>query len=747
MLNITALSTIIINGVLAGYKVKADNDVRDVRLDLIMKLMKDKEVKFTNLAVNSSGNIVMLENDKPVFVERSEHCNSLSKQPVTAQVKSLSSNNDIDRMKQLVILLNKARKSYEQDDKELMSNKEYDALYDELSGLEKKLGTTMSNSPTVNVGYEIVSSLPKETHPEPMQSLEKTKELQDVRNFTHVDTVLSYKMDGLTVVLTYNNGELVKAVTRGNGTVGELVTNNARQFKNIPHRIPFKGELIVRGEAVITYKDFEFINNKIPESEAKYKNPRNLASGSVRQLDSRITASRNVRFVAFKLVSASGMQLDSVYNSFKFLSDLGFEIVKFKLVNRENVIDSVNSFTNYVKDGKLEYPVDGLVLVYNNIKYGKSLGSTAKTPRDSLALKWEDEVSETVLKDIEWSPSKTGLLNPVAIFEPVDIEGSTVARASLHNVSILKELELGIGDKITVYKANMIIPQVDDNLTRSNTYNIPRRCPVCGCETVIHVEPSSGVKTLYCPNELCLAKGNSLFAHFVSRDAMNVVGISDSILETLISEEFIDPKDYSSLYHLDDYEEDIIDLDGFGVTSYNKMIKAIDASRRVKVPNLIYALSIPNVGLQTAKIISKHFNNDIDDITSASVDELMEIDGIGDTIAESVYDYFSDEENFKVFTRLLDELDIITESSVVSSGMEGVTICVTGAVEIFSSRNQVKDIVESMGGKLTGSVSKSTNYLVTNDITSGSNKNRAAAQYGIPILTEKEFIDKFNIKV
>lgn len=656
-------------------------------------------------------------------------------------------NEDVNiKMKALVDKLNKARYYYEQLDKEIMSNYEYDKLYDELKMLEDKTGIILDDSPTINVGsnkleFESVSKLKKEKHDTPMLSLDKTKEVGKLKEFlnNHLG-MLSWKLDGLTVVLTYKNGVLVKAVTRGNGEIGEVVTHNAIHFIGVPKTIKFKGELVIRGEAVISYSDFEKINNKL-DVEAKYKNPRNLSSGSVRQLDSKISASRNVRFFAFNLVKAEGEQLNYVEDCIKFLNNLGFKFVRTLKVNSDNIGEAVKTFSNNIKSNDI--PSDGLVLTYNDIKYGKSLGRTAKFPKHSIAFKWVDDIAETTLREIEWSPSRTGLINPIAIFDPVELEGTTVVRASVHNVSIVKELELGIGDRIRVYKANMIIPKIQDNITRSGTCVIPSHCPACGGETEVRMIDES--ESLYCLNDNCPAKGIKLYKHFVSRDAMNIEGLSEATLQRFVDEGLINK--LSDIYDINKYKEEIISLEGFGVKSYEKLIASIDKSRNVKLANLIYALGISNVGLNTAKLICKTFNNDLKSTVTADYNSLTRINGIGDTVALSFTSYFRNKKNVDNFVELVKKLHIVKEEVSQNNSMSGMTFCVTGAVEIFPNRRAIKDLIESMGGKLTGSVSRSTSYLVTNDTTSGSNKNKKASEYGIEILSERQFIDKFNIEI
>ena len=649
----------------------------------------------------------------------------------------------ITEMKELIDKINNATLVYEQGKDEVLSNNEWDKLYDRLKYLEDNTGIILEDSPTQHVGYEVVSELTKEKHSVPMLSLNKTKETGTLKEFLGDKTgIMSWKLDGITIVLTYNNGKLLKAVTRGNGEVGEVVTNNARTFKNLPLNIGFKGKLVLRGEALISYSNFNRINERLAAGE-RYKNPRNLCSGSVRQLDSNVTAKRNVIINIFTLVESDGLEFESVKQQLEWVKGLGFDVVENVEVSYSNIDDTIHYFSNKIKTYDL--PSDGLVLTYDDIKYGKSLGVTSKFPRHSIAFKWKDEEAITKLKEIEWSPSRTGLINPIAVFDPVELEGTTVSRASIHNISILESLELGYGDRIKVYKANMIIPQVKDNLDRTNTVEIPDVCPVCGKETIINIEESSGVKTLYCTNNMCMAKGIRGLSHFVSRDAMNIDGISKATLDRFVGEGYIEK--CSDIYNLDRYMADIISLDGFGEKSYNKIISAIDSSRKVKLSNLIYALGIPNVGLSTAKLICNSIGGDVDDVVNATYTQLISIDGIGETIAYSFENYFNDSENMDNFNELIEELEIQPESDVEDSSMQGLTFCVTGAVYRFSNRRQVKNIIESHGGKLTGSVSKSTDYLVTNDTGSGSSKNKKAAEYGIDILTEDEFIEKFSINL
>ena len=643
----------------------------------------------------------------------------------------------MERMRELVELLNRARRAYEQDDTEIMSNYEYDQLYDELLGLEKELNTTLASSPTVNVGYEVLSELPKERHESPMLSLDKTKEVGRLKEFLgDQKAVISWKLDGLTIVLTYRGGTLAKAVTRGNGEVGEVVTINARVFQNLPLNIPYQGELVLRGEGVISYKDFEKINEEIGDADAKYKNPRNLCSGSVRQLNNEITAKRRVRFYAFTLVSAEGIDFrNSRQYQMQWLREQGFDVVENHLVTGGTIDEEVAWFARHIE--KNELPSDGLVLVYDDIAYGQSLGATAKFPRDSFAFKWADEIRETTLREIEWSPSRTGLINPVAVFEPVELEGTTVSRASVHNISIMEELELGVGDRITVYKANMIIPQIAENLTRSGVKDIPEVCPVCGGATRIAMENET--KTLYCTNPKCQAKHVKSFTLFVSRDAMNIEGLSEATLEKFIANGYV--KDLTDLFHLDRYAEEIKNMDGFGEKSYENLRNSINNARTTTLPRLVYSLGIPNIGIANAKVICRALGNDPERVMNASAEELNEIPGVGEVIAKAYVDYFADEEHRDVYRRLLEEVDIPKEEETADGQkFAGVNFVITGSVEHFANRAEVKEEIEKRGGKVTGSVTSKTNYLINNDVNSTSSKNRKARELGIPIISEEEFL-------
>lgn len=648
----------------------------------------------------------------------------------------------LERIKELVNLLNEAGKTYYQEDREIMSNYEYDALYDELVQLEKETGVILSDSPTIRVGYEILSELPKVRHDMPMLSLDKTKEVENLKEWLGTQAgLLSWKLDGLTIVLTYREGKLFSAVTRGNGEVGEVITNNAKVFKNIPLNIKYTGDLVLRGEAVIKYSDFEKINAEIEDVEAKYKNPRNLCSGSVRQLNNEITAKRKVHFFAFHLVSTSGNveYRNSRLNQLLWLKDLGFDIVETKTVTGENLDAAVLWFSEQVV--KNDVPSDGLVLTYDDIAYGRSLGTTAKFPRDSIAFKWMDEIRETKLTEIEWSASRTGLINPIAVFDPVELEGTTVSRASIHNISIMEALELGIGDTIQVYKANMIIPQIADNLTRSGHIEIPDECPVCKHPTQIRQE--NDVRSLYCTNPDCLAKKIKSLTHFVSRDAMNMEGLSEATIEKFIAKGMI--HELADLFHLARYKEEIVTMEGFGEKSYRNLIASVEKARDVSAAKFLYSLGIQNIGLSNAKLICREYHDNFDEIRNAEKDRLLTIPGVGEVIADTFLEFFKDEDNQVIVDDLLKEIRLekaeITEEDLALSGR---TFVITGSLEHFTNRNELKELIEQKGGKVTGSVTAKTDYLINNDNLSGSSKNKKAKELGIAIITEEEFIKMFG---
>jgi DNA ligase (NAD+) len=642
-------------------------------------------------------------------------------------------------MKEKIKLLNEANKAYYQENREIMSNYEYDKLYDELHEMEEETGTVLSNSPTIRVGYELLSNLPKERHERVMLSLDKTKEISVLRDWLgERKGVLSWKLDGLTIVMTYEEGKLTKAVTRGNGEIGEVVTNNAKFFTNIPVNISYKGSLVLRGEAVISYSDFDKINEQIPETEGKYKNPRNLCSGSVRQLNNKITAERNVRFYAFSVVKADADFKNSRIEQLNWLKNQGFSVVEFKKV-ASDIEEAVKWFEEHINDNDL--PSDGLVLTFDDIKYGESLGSTAKFPRDSIAFKWKDEVKETKLLEIEWSASRTGLINPIAIFEPVELEGTTVSRASVHNLSIMEELELGIGDTINVYKANMIIPQVSDNLTRSNNAEVPEHCPVCGGETVI--KNDNDIKTLYCINDECLAKQIKSFTHFVSRDALNIEGLSEATIEKLIAKGLV--KELADIFHVEKYKDIITKMEGFGEKSFNNLVNSVNKARKTTAARLLYSFGIANIGLSNAKLISRKFNDDWDKIQNAKFEELIEIGGIGEVMANSYVKFFGDEKKKAIVEDILKEVEIEVSSKTSSEQIfENYIFVITGSVEHFKNRDELKALIEEKGGKVTNSVTSKTNYLINNDNLSNSSKNKKAKELGIEIITEEQFLQRLN---
>lgn len=643
----------------------------------------------------------------------------------------------IQRMKELSGILKEASRAYYAEDREIMSNLEYDALYDELVKLEEETQMVLAGSATTTVGYEAVDELPKEAHESPMLSLDKTKDREVLRGFIgEHKTLLSWKMDGLTVVFTYNQGSLQKAVTRGNGVVGEVITNNARVFDNVPLKIPYQGELTLRGEAIITYSEFEKINSEIEDVDARYKNPRNLCSGSVRQLNNEITAKRHVCFYAFSLVKAEGVNFaNSRQQQMEWLKDQGFEVVEYRVVTSDTLDEAMEYFSIQIEHN--DFPSDGLVALYDDIAYGDSLGRTAKFPRNAFAFKWADEMAETTLEEIEWSPSRTGLINPVAIFTPVELEGSTVSRASVHNISIMRKLELGIGDRIKVYKANMIIPQIGENLTKSGVKDIPEICPACGGKTVI--EKVNDVESLYCRNPECPAKAIKGFTLFVSRDAMNIDGLSEATLEKFIARGFI--RDFGDIFEIDRYKDEIIQMEGFGEKSYENLIESLNRAKKTELPRVLYALGIPSIGVANAKMICKELGYDMEKIRHVSEEELAAIDGIGPVIAKSFVDYFKKEGRQEKLDHLLSHLELGEAPKQKEEQIfHGMNFVITGSVEHFSNRKEVKEEIEKRGGKVTGSVTSKTNYLINNDTQSSSSKNKKAKELGIPIISEETFI-------
>lgn len=638
----------------------------------------------------------------------------------------------IEQMQNLIVLLNQAAKAYYQESREIMPNHEYDRLYDLLESLEQETGVILSKSPTTRVGYEVLSDLPKEKHPQKMLSLDKTKDVEQLKSWLgDKEGVLSWKLDGLTIVLTYEGGKMVKAVTRGNGEIGEVITANARAFSNLPLSIPFKERLVLRGEAVISYPDFEKINETITDEGAKYKNPRNLCSGSVRQLNSAVTAERHVRFYAFALVSADGIEFKERTQQFDWLAEQGFAVVQHKRVTAVNMEETVKWFENEIEDNI--NPSDGLVLSYNDIAYGQSLGTTAKFPRDSIAFKWRDEIKETTLKEIEWSASRTGLINPVAIFEPVELEGTTVSRASVHNISVMRELKLGVGDRIKVYKANMIIPQIAENITGTDSVEIPSECPVCGAHTNIHDE--NGVQTLICPNPECLAKQIKSFTHFVSRDAMNIEGLSEMTIEKLIARGVI--KELADIFHVEKYKKEITEMEGFGEKSFANLKKSIEKARNTTVQRFLYSLGIPNIGTANARIIARHCHNSWQRVQNLSKEELMTIDGIGEVMADAFVGFFANPAKAHIVEDLLKEIQLDEEFEAAGAAFEGLTFVITGSLNHYENRDALKAEIERQGGKVAGSVSAKTSFLINNDLLSQSGKNKKAKELGIRIIDEE----------
>ena len=652
------------------------------------------------------------------------------------------------RIEELVELLNQAGKAYYQEGKEIISNLEYDKAYDELVRLEEETGIVLSASPTQNVGYSVATALPKEEHASPMLSLDKTKSVETLQSFLGEQKgILSWKLDGLTVVMTYEKGELVKAVTRGNGRIGEIVTENAKRFRNLPLRIPFKGRLVLRGEALIRYSDFAKINEEIPEEGAKYKNPRNLCSGSVRQLDPKITWERRVYFFPFTLVSVEEGEdgasresggLPDFHNSheaeFEFLEQQGFQVVGRKAVNNEELPGAVSDFSEQVK--KNDFPSDGLVLLMDDISYGKSLGTTAKFPRNALAFKWEDEEEKTILREVEWSPSRTGLINPVAIFDPVELEGTVVSRASLHNISYLEDLKLGIGDEITVYKANMIIPQIGENLTKSGKLPIPEHCPACHEETKIVQDKEA--KMLYCENPHCPAKRIKQFALFVSRDALNIEGLSEMTLEKFIGKGFI--QEFPDLFSLEEHKEEIIAMEGFGQKSYDKLIENAEKARETSLARLLYGLGIGGIGASNARVLSEAFHENAEELSRAELSEVVSIKGIGPILGESIVRYFKEEENCRLFRKLLSILHLHKEERAENAALSGKVFVITGSLVHFQNRKELEEEIRKAGASTASSVSKNTSYLINNDKNSTSSKNKKAQELGIPILSEEDFL-------
>lgn len=645
--------------------------------------------------------------------------------------------NKLNRMKELVELLNQASKVYYQGHDEIMSNYDYDRQYDELLRLEEETGTVLAGSPTISVGFETLSELPKEAHISPMLSLNKTKEVEELENFLgEQEGMLSLKLDGLSVIVTYSNGTLQKALTRGNGEIGEVITNNAKVFENLPYKIPYHGTLVIRGEALIKYSDFKKMNEEFFDVAEQYKNPRNLCSGSVRQLNNEITAKRHVNYIVYNMITTDfEKKFETREEEIMWLASLGFEVVPYQKVNRNTISDAVQRFSKEIQSNDL--PSDGLVLAFDNLVYSKSLGRTAKYPKDSIAFKWQDELALTKLIEVEWSASRTGLINPVAIFEPVELEGTTVSRASIHNISIMKELALGYGDEIAVYKANMIIPQIQTNHTRSNTVTIPEKCPVCSGKTKILNE--NGSEVLICTNKDCYAKKVKAFSHFVSRNAMNIDGLSEATIEKMIGEGFL--HDFSDFYNLKDHRLALEKMEGFGKKSCDNLFEAIENSRKTTLPRLIYSLGIKGIGLSMAKLICQHFPYTLIDMNKLTIDELTEIDGVGEVLAENIVRYFNDAKNQDMLHKLWGEVLVEADEVFEEQFLEGITFVITGSLNHFINRDACKELIEKFGGKVTGSVTKNTSYLVNNDVNSTSGKNKKAKELKIPIISEEDLLE------
>ncbi len=637
------------------------------------------------------------------------------------------------RIDELSERLNEASRAYYADGIEIISNFEYDEMYDELLALEDETGYIRDDSPSINVGYETAAGLPKVVHEYKMLSLNKTKDRDELAAWLgDKEGLLSWKLDGLTVGITYENGRLVQGVTRGNGIEGELITANVLACRNVPRTIPHKGRVIVRGEAVIRYSDFEKINESIDDTDARYKNPRNLCSGSIRQLNPEVTAERMVNFYAFTLTLSEGYETKSRREKMEWLKSQGFDIVHYEMVDADNLFDVIDEYEKSI--ASFDIPSDGLVLTLEDAEYAGTLGETAKYPKDSIAFKWRDQQAETVLREIEWSPSRTGLLNPVAIFDPVELEGTTVSRASVHNINIMEELRLGIGDSIRVFKANMIIPQISENLTKSGNLEIPGSCPVCGGEARIRDE--DGTRTLHCLNPLCMAKQVKKFEHFVSRDALNIEGLSESGLLKLIGVGAV--SEYADLFKLARHREDIVKLEGFGGKSFDNLVASAKKASDTTPARLLYGLGVPGIGVANSNMIARACHNKWSDMESLDEEALKDIDGVGDVLARDYAKFFADDANRQTVKELLEVLSLDESYEAAGTALEGKTFVITGSLEHYANRKDLKAEIEAEGGRVAGSVSANTDYLITNDPNSGSSKNRTARELGVEIITEDE---------
>ena len=651
----------------------------------------------------------------------------------------------LNRIKELTEKLHKASVAYYQYDNPIMSDKQYDDLYDELEQLEKETNIVLAGSPTQKVQGFILKELDKVKHTKPMLSANKTKDINEIKKFIgNKQCVMSWKEDGLTIVLRFKDGKFVQAITRGTADVGEDVTHTMRTCKNIPLQIPYYADIEVRGECLISWKEFDRINEKLADVN-KYKHPRNLAAGSVRQLDANITKGRNIMFKAFELVQEDVYnekkyeQLMDIKESFDYLTECGFDVVEHEIVTYDNAEEMINKFS----PEQYEYPVDGLIITYDDYLYGKSLGETSKFPLNMMALKWADDVYETTLRDIEWDTSRTGLINPVAVFDEIDLDGALTTKATLHNVSFIEDLELGIGDTIQVYRSNKVIPKVHDNSTRSNTYKIPTECPCCGALAEVRCDKES--KMLYCTNPDCSAKFTSKLENFVNRNGMNIVGLSKQTLETLVDRNYV--TSFKDLYHLEDYKKELSSLSGFGAKSVSKLLKAIDESRKVDLTHLLTSLGIPLCGKSTCKDIAKYCHGNVDEFTFIMENTSLEfaaIDGVGVAATTSLDDWWH--ENREMFYSLLSELFVEvpeekTETNTSGADLNGKTFCITGKLTHFSNREALIDSITSHNGKYLSGISSKLNYLINNDKTSTSGKNKKALDLGtVKIISESDYL-------
>lgn len=660
-------------------------------------------------------------------------------------------NTTINIIKHLVNELNKYRNAYYNENKSLISDREYDAMFDRLQALEDETGIILSNSPTKTVGFESVSKLNKVKHNHPLLSLGKTTDLKEFEDyFDNRSCILMGKLDGLTCSIIYQNGKFIRAESRGNGEVGEDITHNARMFINLPMEIPYDGELIIDGECIITRTDFDKINLR---ENTEYKNPRNLVSGTVRQLNNEVVKNRNVHFIAWKLFSMINSNGESDLPSehsdcFEFLEMAGFDVVPYRKYQKTGYSDkAIEIEIESLKEecNEKQIPIDGIVGMFNDISYGLSLGNTSHHPRHSLAFKFYQEDNETTLEDIEWSTSRTGLINPVAVFEPIEIDGTTVTRATLNNVSIIKELELGIGDTITVIKANQIIPKITQNLTRSGTYKLPTVCPCCGKE--VEIRSDNGREMMYCINKRCPAILHDKIANFASREGMNIVGISDERLKSLMQHGYI--TSFRSLYDLSPYRSAIIKIPGWGESSFDNLIEAIEQSRHCNLANVIVALGIPSIGKTAAKMLERHivemtrYNNNTNYLGSfinnaINDHDWSDVPGIGKPTSDAINTYV--QENVREISDLAEELYVeVEEIKEKNNSLKGATFCITGKLIHFANRNALVEDIESNGGIVVSGVTAKTQFLITNDKTSGSSKNKAAEKYGTRIITEEEY--------